>query len=369
VNAGTNALTIGAAGTLDTSGSLSVGNFTSAGTITNTAANTITSSGNVAISNSFSGTAMNGTLVMTGATATLNAAVQLGNLQLNSTATGGVSTDKQFEPCGELEPAELVGARKPGALGITVSGTTTIAGTLNAGSGTDSFAAVGGTGSLSASTGTTTISGNLSVTSFTHNNGTVSFTGGTHGAYSFYNVTIAGTVSSGGAWTIGNDLTITSGAWTAGAYTHAVGRNWTNSVGTAGFVGAGSTIQFTGAVTHAITGANELQQLERHNGRLELKFRSGQDLRRGRVTDADRSEREPDHGQVERRSIDVEPEQHGDERGELRVGVRQSGDDERDGVELDGPDGQTIRTGTLGRSPGKRREPLTRTSARTGPGE
>jgi hypothetical protein len=66
VSAGGNAFSVGALGTLDTSGSLTAGNFTSTGTITNTGVNTISASGNVAISNVFGGTASNGTLVMTG---------------------------------------------------------------------------------------------------------------------------------------------------------------------------------------------------------------------------------------------------------------------------------------------------------------
>jgi|GEM_PF-5890446 len=136
--------------------------------------------------------------------------------------------------------------------GIAVTGATAINGTIAGGSGADSFAAISGTGVLSASTGTTSISGNMTVTSFTHNSGTVEFTGGSTGAYSFYNVIINGAVSSGGAWTIGGNLTIAGGTWTAGAYTHSVAGSWTNSVGAAGFSGSSSTIDFNGSSAQTV---------------------------------------------------------------------------------------------------------------------
>ena len=97
-----------------------------------------------------------------------------------------------------------------------------------------------------------------------HNNGSVTLTGGSDGAYTFYNLTIGGAVTSTGAWTIVNNLLISSGSWTAGSFTHSIGANWTNSVGVGGFTAGTSQVSFaTGAgfAAHAIAGSTTFYDL------------------------------------------------------------------------------------------------------------
>src|SRR5208283_1197766 len=148
--------------------------------------------------------------------------------------------------------------------GLTVGGTTTVNGTLNGGSATDSFAAVTGTGTFNASTGSTTMSGNLSVTNFNHDNGSMTFSGGSDGIYTFYNLTISGAVTASGAWTILNNLTIgVTGSLSVGASTITIGVNWTNNAGVGGLTGTSQVSFNTGAgyTAHAISGNTNFYDL------------------------------------------------------------------------------------------------------------
>ncbi len=262
---GANDLTIGASGTLDTSGSLTCGNFTSSGIITNTATNTITSSGTaVAISGTFGPTATNGTLILTGASPTLNAAVQIGNLQVNSTATAASLVTNSLSVAGTLD-IQGSGVLSAGTRGVTVIGAATIDGTFNGGSGTDSFAAVAGAGTFNATSGATTFSSDLSVVTFNHDNGAVTLTGGTVGAYTFYDVTIAGAIIAGASWTLNHNWTLTSGSVSWGTFGLVVSPASTSIIsGTNSFYSLtanapGKTIKFADSLVQTVTNTLSLQ--------------------------------------------------------------------------------------------------------------
>lgn len=257
------------------------GNFTSSGTVTNTVVNSITVAGNVSVSGTFGGPTTNSTITLTGAGRTINTAVPIGNLATSGAGTTVTVVTNALNLAGTLTVATGTSLTdEPNDRGISVAQATTITGTgtLTLGDGTYTFAAVGGTGTFndSATSTQTTVGGNLTITTFNHNGGTLRLAGGTTGAYTFNNVVIAGAVTSSGPWTIGGNLTISAGAWTAGANTHQVAGNWTNSVGVAGFVNAGSTIQFTGAVIHAISGATNFNNLTNTVAGSTLTFTSGQ---------------------------------------------------------------------------------------------
>ncbi len=178
-----------------------------------------------------------------------------------------------------------------GANTLTVSGSWTNNGTFTANTSTVVFNGTGagnigasnfynvtfsGTGAKTA-TGALTIGGNVSNSNnftagaFTHtvsgnwsNSGTftaagstIDFNGsgaGNIGASNFNNVTFSGvgTKTAAGALTITGNVSI-SGNFTAGAFTHAVGGNWTKS-GT--FTHTGSTINFNGASAGNIGASN-----------------------------------------------------------------------------------------------------------------
>ena len=108
------------------------------------------------------------------------------------------------------------------------------------------------------STNTLTVSGNWTNNgTFTPNTSTVNFNGAgaaSISASNFYNVTFsgAGAKTATGALTIAGDVSITNN-FTAGAFTHTVSGNWTNS-GT--FTATGSTIDFAGSVAKSIGASN-----------------------------------------------------------------------------------------------------------------
>ena len=77
----------------------------------------------------------------------------------------------------------------------------------------------------------------------------------------FGNFTMAGTASAtaGAALTIGGNVNLGSGSFTAGSFTHNVAGNWSNTGGT--FTSTGSTINFNGTSPQAITGATTFNNL------------------------------------------------------------------------------------------------------------
>ncbi len=107
--------------------------------------------------------------------------------------------------------------------------------------------AVAGSGSYTAGTGALSVAGSFAPGSFDAGTGSVSFTGtGSTGTYSFYNLTLnGGTRTANGPWTVTNSLTLTSGTWNPGAFTHNVAGNW-NSGGIT-FAPTEGTIRLTGA--------------------------------------------------------------------------------------------------------------------------
>ncbi|MBN2875600.1 MAG: hypothetical protein JXM71_10940, partial [Spirochaetales bacterium] len=109
-----------------------------------------------------------------------------------------------------------------------------------------SVGAVAGPGSYTAGTGALSVAGNFAPGSFDAGTGTVTFTGnGSTAAYSFYNLTLDGvTRTSTGAWTVSNSLTLMSGTWNPGAFTHTVAGNWNSSGIT--FAPTTGTIRLTG---------------------------------------------------------------------------------------------------------------------------
>ena len=242
----------------------SVGSLTSTGTWTNTATNTVTSSGNVSISGTF-GTPSNSTITMTGATTTLNTGVQAGSLAVSGTGSVTVATTA-LNLAGTLSVAtggSLTDATSN--LGMSVAGTATINGSITGGSGTDSFGSVGGSGTWNASSGTSSVSGGISVTTLSAGTGTINLTGTQtiSTGYTFNNLTVtagAGTVTLGTSETISGNVTITSGVVAAGT-TLNVGGNWTNTPGVTGFTAGSSTVNFTGAVTHSLSGATNFAGL------------------------------------------------------------------------------------------------------------
>jgi len=156
--------------------------------------------------------------------------------------------------------------------GLSGSGTATYgAGTIGITGGVSVDTATGGTGAISvsgsvtsatsftASSSTTTIGGSLTPGTFVANGGTVilNSTGPVDlGGFTFNGLTFAKTavgdiVNSTGAATINGALTLTSGTWTPGAFTHQVAGAgagvWNATAGAFALNEAGSTIRFTGA--------------------------------------------------------------------------------------------------------------------------
>ncbi len=163
------------------------------------------------------------------------------------------------------------GTMSAGANNLNVTGVTTIAGTINGGSGTTTFTGnVGGTGTLIASSGTTNVGGDLTVTNFNANGGTVVVNGAgaqTVNGYTFNNLQInngGGTVTSGGAWTVGGALALTAGTWDAATFIHQIAGNWNSSAIT--FTANASTIRMTGGNPSITLGAQAFNNLTLDNG-------------------------------------------------------------------------------------------------------
>jgi len=148
------------------------------------------------------------------------------------------------------------GTYATGDANLTVTGATSIAGTLDASgqstSSSDFNGAVSGAGSLSSAPNGTTVAGGITVATLTAN-GLVTIDGpgnlGVPAGYTLGSLTFAAgvgnTIASQGPLTITTGLTLTSGDWDAGSDTHNIGGNWDSSAANFAFTENSSSINLT----------------------------------------------------------------------------------------------------------------------------
>jgi hypothetical protein len=170
---------------------------------------------------------------------TTNTLTVSGNWTNNGTFTPGSSSTVDFNGTGNI------GASNFNTITFSTTGTKTATGILSV-AGNVSISA----GTFVAGAFTHTVAGNWTKSggTFTATGSTVNFTGsgtGSIGASNFENITFsgAGAKTATGILTIAGDVSIT-GNFTAGAYTHTVGGDWTK---TGTFTHTGSTIDFNGS--------------------------------------------------------------------------------------------------------------------------
>lgn len=223
--------------------------FTITGSVTTTSSFTITS--NLAVSGSFSATA--GTVQMTGAGKTISGAGSITFYALR--VSGTVSTAISFSMRSDLSG---IGKLTATAGTLSFISTSSFAGghdlfnvTINGTKlqlGTNAIMGVAGTFSI--------LAGTFDVTTSVPN--TVNYNGSglqsvTSTTYSNLTMSVGGTKTAIGGFTVNNDLTIGTGTtFSASLFTHIVSNNWINN-GT--FTAGSSTIQLTGTLNSAVTGA------------------------------------------------------------------------------------------------------------------
>ena len=299
---------ISISGTYTNNANLTTSNLTGSGTLTQGTNSTLNLTGGNTITGFIANTNCPNTVNYSGASQTVRS-INYCNLSLSGSGTktlqtGTTTISGNLTLSGNATTTSVIGLTISGNITIS-SGTTfsagsfthniggnwTNSGTFNQGTSTINFngtnaASIGasnfqnvtfsGSGAKTA-TGTLSIAGNVNITNnftagaFTHtvggnwaNTGTFTSTGSTIdfngasaasiGTSNFQNVTFSGSgaKTATGAFSIDGNVNITNN-FTAGAFTHTVGGNWTRS-GT--FTSTGSTIDFNGASAASIGTSN-----------------------------------------------------------------------------------------------------------------
>ncbi|MBN2656785.1 MAG: hypothetical protein JXR86_06975, partial [Spirochaetales bacterium] len=145
---------------------------------------------------------------------------------------------------------------------LTVTGNATGSGTLTGGSGVIDINGDLTVSAVTGSSGTTYVGGNFSSVLFP-NTGTIVFDGSASVSISntgsFYDLVInkdvLGTiVTSTSGWTVDNSITLSTGTWVAGAFTHLIAGDWDSTSTDFSFTETGSTIQLTSSNPTLTTG-------------------------------------------------------------------------------------------------------------------
>lgn len=195
--------------------------------------------------------------------ASLPAGTTYFNLTFNDTADADDTWTSGATVNGALTVSS--GTYATGDADLTVAGATSIATTLNASGQTtttsDFNGGVSGAGTLSTAPNGMTVAGGLTVTTLTAN-GPVTIDGAGDLAlpagYTIGNLIFAAgagnVIASQGPLTVTTGLTLTSGTWNAGTFTHTVAGNWDSSLADFVFTESTSTINLTAAPPTITTG-------------------------------------------------------------------------------------------------------------------
>jgi hypothetical protein len=244
-------------GTLTLSGSsktisganITLDNVTVSGSLTTTSSLTIT--GNLTVSGSFTGNS--DVIVMTGSTKTISGAgaIAFSSLQL----TGSITALTSFSVGTALN---VSGSLTASTGTVTFTGTSTLDGTANlynvAINGSSlvlsSNAVLGIANALTITAGILNVTANIPNTVNFNGTGAQTVNAIT---YHHLSVTNGNTKTAANAITLNGNLTIgASTTFAAGSYTHTIAGNWINN---GIFAPSTGTIQFTGTVNTAVTGA------------------------------------------------------------------------------------------------------------------
>lgn len=228
---------------------IALDNLTVTGSVTTTSSLTIT--GNISVSGSFTGSS--DIIVMSGTAKTISGAgtIAFSSLQVTGSITGPTSFS-----IGTL--LDVSGAFTASAGTVTFTGTSSLNGTANLYN-----VAINGTSLVLSSNAVLGIAnafaitaGTLNVTTNTPN--TVNFNGTgaqTVNAITYHHVSVTNgnTKTAAGAITVNGNFTIGASTTFAGSsYTHTIAGNWVNN-GT--FTPSTGTVQLTGTINTAVTGA------------------------------------------------------------------------------------------------------------------
>ena len=195
-----------------------------------------------------------GLLTSTG-TVTLNGSTAAQSVDFTSSTLNNLTVNNSFGTAPQVTAAQPI--TLGGSLALTLGTLALGANALAAGG------SISGAGTLTTSgSQTITVGGSFTPAAFTASTSTVTLNTATPAsvsALSFYDLVInksaqADTVTSTGAWTVTNLLTLTQGTWLTGVFTHTIAGAWNSSSATFTFTAAvGSTISLSPTATPGIT--------------------------------------------------------------------------------------------------------------------